>query len=137
METGGYKGRSRELAKESLHGLIGSTLGLPADRILCEYGMCELSSPAYDAADRCLAPGERSFQFPAWARVRIVSPENGREVAVGETGLVQIVDLANVASCLAIQTEDLGVRTNDGFRLLGRASTAEAKGCSLMLDTDS
>ena len=74
----------------------------------------------------------RSFHFPPWARVQIISPETGREVAEGETGLIRIFDLANVFSVAAIQTEDLGIRRGDGFELVGRAQLAEPRGCSLM-----
>jgi hypothetical protein len=138
METGGYKGRSRELPKTDLHNLIGRCLGVGAAQILCEYGMSELSSQAYDgvAGDaegaRRSRPASRHFNFPPWCRVRIVSPETGREVAVGETGLIRVFDLANAFSILAVQTEDLAIRHADGVELLGRASAAEARGCSLM-----
>ena len=155
METGGYKGRSRVLARAELHGLITERLGLPASHIVCEYGMSELSSQAYDraipggggprargkgrprrgqeaGATRDRAPVERRFQFPPWARVRVVSPETGQEVAEGERGLLRVVDLANMRSVLAVQTEDLGVRRGAGFELVGRSARAEPRGCSLM-----
>ena len=74
----------------------------------------------------------RVFQFPPWARAQIVSPETGREVAEGETGLIRVFDLANVRSVMAIQTEDFGVRRGGGFELIGRAALAEPRGCSLM-----
>ena len=76
--------------------------------------------------------GTRHFHFPPWARVKIISPETGREVADGETGLIRVFDLANVFSVLAIQTEDLGIRRGEGFELIGRAQLAEPRGCSLM-----
>jgi len=66
--------------------------------------------------------------------VQIISPETGREVADGETGLIRVFDLANVFSVMAIQTEDLGIRRGDGFELIGRAQTVEPRGCSLMMD---
>jgi hypothetical protein len=72
------------------------------------------------------------FRFPPWARVRVVSPETGREVVDGETGLLRVFDLANVFSVMAIQTEDLAVRRGDGFELISRAKLAEPRGCSLM-----
>ncbi|EEF58800.1 putative acyl protein synthase/acyl-CoA reductase-like protein [Pedosphaera parvula] len=136
METGGYKGRSRSMPKEELHRLISKYLHVPAERIVCEYGMSELSSQAYDLR----VPGAKSqvqslrrvFHFPPWTRVQIVSPETGREVKEGETGLIRIFDLANVRSVMAIQAEDLGVRRGDGFELIGRAAMAESRGCSLM-----
>jgi hypothetical protein len=135
LETGGYKGRSRSLPKAELHELITRHLGIPASHIICEYGMSELSSQAYDVSiqnEKLRTQNKRSFQFPPWARVQIISPETGREVGEGDTGLIRIFDLANVYSILAIQTEDLGIRRGDGFELIGRAQLAEPRGCSLM-----
>ena len=138
IETGGYKGRSRSLSKAALHALISQRLGIPPGHIVCEYGMSELSSQAYDSA---IAPSRNTqhatrnappFHFPPWARVQIVSPETRCEVAEGETGLIRVYDLANVWSAMAIQTEDLGVRRGNGFALAGRAVVAEPRGCSLM-----
>jgi hypothetical protein len=131
METGGYKNRSRSLPKSGLHALITERLGVPPENIICEYGMSELSSQAYDGM-RSAECGVRSFKFPPWARTQIISPETGREVADGETGLIRIFDLANVFSVAAVQTEDLGIRRGDGFELIGRAQLAEPRGCSLM-----
>ena len=127
METGGYKNRSRSMPKAELHALITERLSIPSENIICEYGMSELSSQAYDAGSV-----ERVFHFPPWARVQIISPETGKEVVNGETGLIRIFDLANVFSVAAIQTEDLGIRRGDGFELIGRAQLAEPRGCSLM-----
>ena len=125
METGGYKNRSRILPKAELHAFITERLGVPRENIICEYGMSELSSQAYAASSG-------TFQFPSWAHTQIISPETGREVADGETGIIRIFDLANVFSVAAIQTEDLGIRRSDGFELVGRAQLAEPRGCSLM-----
>ena len=137
LETGGYKGRSRTLPKAELHAEIARRLGVPASHIVCEYGMSELSSQAYDTmvptrAD--VARQARRFHFPPWARAVVVSPETGVEVGESETGLLRIYDLANVWSALAVQTEDLGVRRGEGFELLGRAAEAEPRGCSRMTD---
>jgi hypothetical protein len=87
--------------------------------------MSELSSQAYDA-------GNRQFHFPPWSRAQCISPETGREVREGETGLLRIFDLANVFSALAVQTEDLAIRRGSGFELVGRAELSEPRGCSLM-----
>jgi hypothetical protein len=137
METGGYKNRSRAMPKAELHQLITERLGVPPSHIICEYGMSELSSQAYDS--RIQNPESRIqnrvFQFPPWVRVQIISPETGYEVADGETGLIRVFDLANVFSVMAIQTEDLGIRRGNGFELLGRAQLAEPRGCSLMSQT--
>ncbi len=138
METGGYKNRSRSMPKAELHTLITERLGVPGENIVCEYGMSELSSQAYDCvtSDAWRMAGKsaasRHFEFPSWARVQIISPETGCEVADGEVGLIRIYDLANVFSVMAVQTEDLGVRRGDGFELIGRAQFAEPRGCSLM-----
>ena len=115
------------MPKAELHALITERLSIPSENIICEYGMSELSSQAYDAGSV-----ERVFHFPPWARVQIISPETGKEVVNGETGLIRIFDLANVFSVAAIQTEDLGIRRGDGFELIGRAQLAEPRGCSLM-----
>ena len=130
METGGYKNRSRTMPKAELHDLITQWLGVARPNIICEYGMSELSSQAYDTPTG--TDGARAFHFPPWARVQIISPETGREVAEGETGLIRILDLANTFSVAAIQTEDLAIRWGTGFELLGRAQQAEPRGCSLM-----
>ena len=164
METGGYKNRSRSIPKTDLHKLITERLGVPPSRIICEYGMSELNSQAYNGIEAGVRPspgaatlnmrafpglqespgaspllrpgrahsGSSIFHFPPWARVQIISPETGREVADGETGLIRVYDLANVFSVMAIQTEDLGIRRNEHFELIGRAALAEARGCSLM-----
>jgi hypothetical protein len=134
METGGYKNRSRLMPKTELHQLITERLGVPPSNIICEYGMSELSSQAYDSAIHHPSSiiHHRVFQFPPWARGQIISPETGRPVADGQTGLIRVFDLANVFSVLAIQTEDLGIRRGDGFELIGRAQLAEPRGCSLM-----
>jgi hypothetical protein len=139
LETGGYKGRTRELPKSELHALITRHLGIPPEFIVTEYGMSELSSQAYDQVADCAVPDaarsgrhERNLRFPPWARAVVVSPETGQEVPEGETGLLRIFDLANVHSVMAIQTEDLAVRRDDGFELIGRAARAESRGCSLM-----
>ncbi len=136
METGGYKNRSRSLPKAELHARITEFLGVPPDDILCEYGMSELSSQAYDSVtenSRHSTHVTRHFHFPPWARAQIISPETGREVAGGEAGLIRIVDLANVFSVSAIQTGDLGIRRDEGFELIGRAKLSEPRGCSLMV----
>ncbi|HUR47379.1 MAG TPA: hypothetical protein VMZ27_15965 [Candidatus Saccharimonadales bacterium] len=136
METGGYKGRSRAIPKSDLHTWMRDTFGLEPDQILCEYGMSELSSQAYDRvigkapADRTGAPGV--FHFPPWVKLQLMSPETGEKVEEGEIGIIRVFDLANVYSVAAIQTEDLGVHRGEGFELVGRATDSEARGCSLM-----
>jgi hypothetical protein len=132
METGGYKGRSRELSRPDLHAFITRQLGVPPASIVGEYGMSELSSQAYDHIAGSAEAAPWVFQFPPWARARVISPETDGEVGDGEIGLLRVVDLANVRSVLAIQTEDLAIRRGNGFELVGRAPQAEPRGCSLM-----
>lgn len=130
METGGYKGRSRVLPKSELLRGIKDLLGIEASFVVSEYGMSELSSQAYDGIAGTAAP--RAFRFPSWARAQIISPETGREVSEGDSGLIRVLDLANVYSVMHLQTEDLGRKRQGGFDLIGRAATAEPRGCSLM-----
>jgi hypothetical protein len=125
VETGGYKGRTREVPKDELHRLIKERLGMLPQNIFGEYGMSELSSQAY-------AGVRETFRFPPWARAQIISPATGGEANEGERGLIRVYDLANVWSVMAVQTEDVGVKEGHGFRLLGRAAAAEVRGCSLM-----
>jgi len=132
METGGYKGRSREMPRPKLHQAITAKLGVAKARIIREYGMCELSSQAYDGKLSEANAATRLFRFPPWARTRIVSPETLADVELGQAGLLQVVDLANAGSALSLQTEDLVKRHADGFELLGRTELAEPRGCSLM-----
>ena len=132
METGGYKGHTREVPREELHAQISAKLGVARPAIVSEYGMCELSSQFY-TRPTLHAPRSTVFTGPPWTRVMVVDPETGREAHEGGRGLIRIFDLANRGSVLAIQTEDVGVRRGDGFELLGRAPQAEARGCSLMV----
>jgi hypothetical protein len=125
METGGYKGRSRSVPRAELRRLMRNFLGVPDSDIVTEYGMSELSSQAYDRPTDVL-------RFPPWVRTSIISAETGAAVAVGGAGLLRVFDLANLYSVMAIQTEDLAVRHDAGFELLGRAVAAEPRGCSLM-----
>jgi hypothetical protein len=133
METGGFKGRARELPRERLHAWIEGRLGVPPARVVNQYGMTELASQFYDSVLR--EPGApRRKLAPPWTRVSIVDPESGRELTHGEVGAIRIVDLANTGSVLALTTADLGRALGDGFEVLGRESGAEARGCSIAAD---
>lgn len=140
METGGYKGRSREISKRELYDMVRDRLGITAEYCVSEYGMTELSSQAYDwvagksGRSSCHLSHEtaRSFSFPPWARIQVISPETSRPVSQGETGLLGICDLANVYSVMAVQTDDLVVLRNNGFEFVGRRAGSEPRGCSLM-----
>jgi hypothetical protein len=133
METGGSKGRARELLPGELHALLERALGVPAARIVNQYGMTELASQFYDSV--LARPGEpRRKLGPPWARVRVVDPETGEDARPGRVGSLAIYDLANTGSVLALQTADLGRSLADGFEVLGREPGAEARGCSIAAD---
>ena len=133
METGGFKGRSRALPREELYAGIEARLGIPAARIVNQYGMTELGSQFYDSVLR--EPGApRRKLAPPWTRVRIVDPLRGEPVPDGRAGAIVVHDLANTGSVLRVQTADLGARAGDGFEVLGREPGAEARGCSIAAD---
>jgi hypothetical protein len=125
METGGYKGRSREVSKRELRRLIREHLSI--EHVINEYGMTELSTQFYDER-----PGSDIKDVPHWSRVLIIDPATGKEARPGERGLIRVVDSANLWSSMCVQTEDLGIGHADGrFEVLGRATGAEVRGCSL------
>lgn len=125
FETGGYKGRHRELGKDEFYDLMRSALGLRREQIWNEYGMTELSSQCYAKAS------EGIHRAPPWLRVRIMDPATGKLCGKGEKGLIEFVDLANVDSVAALATLDVGSYEGDGFRLHGRLKAAPLRGCSL------
>jgi hypothetical protein len=139
MDTGGYKGRSRSVPEADLRAAYADRLDLPGYACVNEYGMTELCSQFYDpilrnrVLDRTPSarPGKRC---PPWVRTRAVHPETLLPVAEGEVGILQHFDLANLFSVLAVQTEDLGRVGQSEFELLGRATGAPPRGCSLALD---
>jgi Acyl-protein synthetase, LuxE len=125
METGGFKGRTRIVTRDDLYARTSELLDIPPDKIVAEYGMTELTSQYYD-----VNATTRAKSGPPWLRARIVGPDR-TTLPNGKTGSLLHVDLANRASCIAVQTDDLGVREDDGFVLLGRDREAEPRGCSL------
>lgn len=133
FETGGFKGRSRALPRDALYDAIEDAFGVPPQRIVNQYGMTELASQFHDSVLRD-PTGPRRKLGPPWARVRIVDPMTGQDVAPGATGVIAVVDLASTGSVCALQTEDLGRLLGDGFEVLGRAEGAEARGCSIAAD---
>jgi hypothetical protein len=135
MDTGGFKGRSREVTREELYAAIEDRLGITPAWCVNEYGMTEMSSQFYDGvAGRAAVPAERLHVGPAWVRTVAADPETLRPLPHGEIGVLRHCDLANLHSVMAIQTADLGFTTPDGFRVLGRARGAEARGCSIAMD---
>lgn len=135
MDTGGFKGRSREVTREELYGGIAARLGIPHAWCVNEYGMTEMSSQFYDGvAGSARAPAERRHVGPSWVRTQATDPETLRPLPDGEVGVLRHLDLANLNSVMAIQTADLGITGPGGFRVLGRAQGAEARGCSIAMD---
>ncbi|QSR88075.1 LuxE/PaaK family acyltransferase [Methylacidiphilum caldifontis] len=128
LETGGMKGKHREVDRKEFYLRLSSYFGLPQDQIVSEYGMTELSTQAYSRG----YDGE--FQLPPWARVLIIDPRTDQECQVGQRGLIRWIDLANVDSVLCIQTLDIGIRTPKSFFLLGRSIKATPRGCSLSFE---
>lgn len=133
METGGFKGRSRELDRDAFRAALATGLGVPAERVVNQYGMTELGSQFYDSVLREPARPRRKLA-PPWTRVRMLDPESGGDAAPGRVGAIAVWDLANTGSVLAVQTADLGRRVEDGFEVLGREPGAEARGCSIAVD---
>jgi phenylacetate-coenzyme A ligase PaaK-like adenylate-forming protein len=128
LDTGGYKGHSRELPLEEFHAGLSATFGVPGELCINMYGMTELSTQLYDDGN-AVVPSVKSG--PHWLRSRLVDPLSGREVPRGERGVLVHCDLANFNSVTTILTEDVGIAVEGGFLLLGRAEGAQAKGCSL------
>lgn len=126
METGGMKGRRKELPKNELHKVLCSAFGV--ERIHSEYGMAELMSQAYSS-------GEGLFRTPRWMKVLVRDVNNPfRRLPSGRRGGLDIIDLANRSSCAFIATEDMGVRYDDGsFRIEGRISQSDIRGCNLLV----
>jgi hypothetical protein len=131
MQTGGYKGKVREVDAAVLRQQIHQRYGVPMNCILAEYGMTELSSQLYEV------PGEEMgvYQAPPWVRLSVVDPDSLRMCPAGKHGLLRIEDLANVDSCWAIQTSDRACMVGEQrVQLLGRMPNAQARGCSLMVE---
>ncbi len=125
FETGGFKGRALETTPEAVRRRARALLDLAPDAIVREYGMTELTSQAYSR------PGGERLRTPPWMPFRVLDPDTLEEAEDGQTGLLAFFDLANLGSVCHVLTEDLGVREGNAFRLLGRASGAELRGCSL------
>ena len=125
METGGMKGKKEEITREELHDRLCLQFGV--HQIHSEYGMTELLSQAYSAANGI-------FKTPEWMRILIRDPEDPmRILGQDETGGINIIDLANVNSCSFISTKDIGRLNRDGtFEVYGRFDFSDIRGCSLM-----
>lgn len=126
METGGMKGRRKELIRSELHEILGRAFG--KDRIHSEYGMTELLSQAY-------SEGKGFFTCPPWMKVLIRDPNDPFTILEkGSSGGINLIDLANIYSCSFLATDDLGISYPDHtFEVLGRFDHADVRGCNLLL----
>ncbi len=126
IETGGMKGRKKEITRMEV--LAQLKKGLNTDNIYSEYGMTELLSQAYAGIDGL-------YEGPAWMRVLISDPNDPfTYAAIGKTGLINVIDLANINSCCFIRTSDLGrLHANGKFEVLGRLDHSDLRGCSLLI----
>jgi len=140
MQTGGFKGKSRELEPAELRAQVARSFLISEPQIVSEYGMTELTSQLYEATvpgsalerERRGAPGV--YAEPPWLRVVPVDPTTLEPVPEGEVGIARIIDLGNVDSAVAIQTQDRVRRVPGGVTLLGRATGAPPRGCSLAIE---
>ena len=126
METGGMKGRRKEMIREELHEILTQGLGVKA--IHSEYGMTELLSQAYSL-------GNGIFECPSWMQIHIRDTEDPFSyISNGKTGGINVIDLANINSCSFIATQDLGKKYDNGsFEVLGRFDNSDIRGCNLMV----
>lgn len=137
FDTGGIKGRSREIEPAELAAGLARRLGVPPLDQVNMYGLTELSTQFIDGNIARRARGEvptRSKIVPPWARTRVLDPETLEELPIGQVGVLCHTDLANRASVCTILTEDLGVARDDGFEILGRVKGSAARGCSIAMD---
>ncbi len=129
IETGGYKGSGRDLEKVAFYQQLGEFFGIETERIWNEYSMTELSSQTYTQGLG------QPHQSPPWLKVQILDPETRKPVPEGATGIIVLHDLANLHSCAAIETQDLGIYHDaHHFTLLGRDPGALPRGCSRASD---
>jgi hypothetical protein len=126
METGGMKGKRKEMIREELHSLLSNGFGI--SKVHSEYGMTELLSQAYSL-------GDGVFECPPWMQILIRDTEDALTyVSEGKTGGINVIDLANINSCSFIATQDLGKKNpNHSFEVLGRFDHSDIRGCNLMV----
>ena len=126
METGGMKGRRKELVREELHTILQNGFGVT--EIHSEYGMTELLSQGY-------SKGNGVFETPPWMKILTRDTEDALSInASGKNGGINVIDLANYNSCSFIATQDLGkVYENETFEIIGRFDSSDIRGCNLMV----
>ena len=125
METGGMKGRREEIAREELHTILCNAFKV--EHIYSEYGMTELLSQAY-------SKGNGIFQTPPWMKVFTRDVNDPLQFTIVQSGVINIIDLANLDSCSFLATSDLGRCLPDGsFEVLGRLDYSDIRGCNLLV----
>jgi len=126
METGGMKGKRKEMIREELHQELCNGFGVKS--IHSEYGMTELLSQAYSL-------GDGIFECPSWMQISIRDTEDALSyIREGKTGGINVIDLANINSCSFIATQDLGKKYSNGsFEVVGRFDHSDIRGCNLMV----
>ncbi|MDG1136207.1 MAG: acyltransferase [Bacteroidales bacterium] len=127
METGGMKGRRKEMIREEVHEKIKKSYGVP--QVFSEYGMTELLSQAY-------SNGNGEFTCPPWMQVLIRDVNDPFSILKPNcTGGINVIDLANIYSCSFIETQDLGkISMNNTFEVLGRFDNSDVRGCNLLIN---
>ncbi|HNF31775.1 MAG TPA: acyl transferase, partial [Bacteroidia bacterium] len=126
METGGMKGRRKEMIRQELHAILKEAFLLNV--IHSEYGMTELLSQAYSS-------GNGIFHCPPWMKVFVRDSNDPLSESIPGQGGINIIDLANINSCCFISTQDIGRVYDDGtFEILGRFENAEVRGCNLLIE---
>ena len=125
IETGGMKGQRKEISKGEMHKILKE--GLNLEKVHSEYGMTELLSQAY-------SKGDELFDSPSWMKIMLRQVNDPFSYTTSKTGGINVIDLANIDSCSFIATEDLGRFEGNQFKVLGRAQTADIRGCNLMYD---
>jgi len=124
METGGMKGRRQEITREAVHEFLKNCFRVPG--IDSEYGMSEILSQAY-------AVNDGIFRCPPWMKVFLRDEDDPLSTSIGNTGFINIIDLANFYSCSFIATDDLGKQVQGGFQVLGRSDLSDMRGCNLLV----
>jgi hypothetical protein len=126
METGGMKGRRKEMVRQEVHAQLTDAFGVA--KIHSEYGMTELLSQAY-------SKGDGLFLSPPWMKIVLRDLYDPKQIlAVEQVGAVNVIDLANIYSCAFIETSDIArVHRDETFEIIGRADQAELRGCNLMV----
>lgn len=126
IETGGMKGRRKEITKEELHSILKEGFKVPY--ISSEYGMTELLSQGYSNQNGL-------FETPSWMKILIRDVNDPFSyIEHGKTGGINVIDLANINSCSFIATQDLGKMEDGKFRIMGRFDNADIRGCNQLID---